>query len=107
MSSQLVNAAITLSSGAGAFPGATVTLSGSNLGGVSVTIADRPATVLNSSAGSVSFVIPLGLPQGPAIVKVSNGLDTSSIAIAIEAIPADIRTGLAPGDNPFDLTPSR
>jgi len=91
LSSQLATAtaATTLSSTAsGAFPGASVTLAGSNLGGVSVTVADRPATVLNTSASQVTFAIPLGLAAGPAIVKVSNGLETSSIVIPIEAVPA-------------------
>ena len=101
LTSQIANATPNLS---GVYPGATVTLSGSNLGGVSVTVADRSANVLNSNAGQVTFVIPPGLALGPAVVKVSNGLDTSSIAIAIEAVPADVRNALAPGDNTFDFT---
>jgi len=82
LSSQLATALSSTASGA------TVTLAGSNLGGVSVTVADRPATVLNTSASQVTFAIPLGLAAGPAIVKVSNGLETSSIVIPIEAVPA-------------------
>jgi hypothetical protein len=95
LNSQLVNAVPTLSA---IFPGATVILSGSNLAGGTVTVGDRPATVLSASSSQLTFIIPAGLASGPAVLKVSNGLDTASVAVPLDPVPAGVLSGLAPGD---------
>ena len=51
-----------------------------------ITISDRAATVLSASANQVTFVIPAGLATGPAILKFSNGVDSASIAVALDAV---------------------
>ena len=95
LNSQLVNAIPAISA---IYPGATAILTGSNLAGGTLTVADRPATVLNSNASQITFVIPAGLPSGPAALKFTSGLDTATVAIQIDPIPAGVLTVLTPGD---------
>ena len=84
--------------GGAIFPGATAILTGANLAGGSLTIADRPAAMLSSTAGQITFVVPAGLASGPAVLKFTNGLDSASVAVQIDAIPAGVATVLTPGD---------
>jgi hypothetical protein len=95
LNSQLVNAVPTQSA---IYPGATVLLSGSNLAGGIVTVGDRPASVLASTAGQVTFVVPAGLSPGPAVLKFSNGTDTASVAVQIDPLPVGVLSVLVPGD---------
>jgi uncharacterized protein (TIGR03437 family) len=95
LSSQLVNAAPALS---GVFPGASVIVSGSNLAGGTITLGDRAVKILSSNANQISFVVPLDLTPGPAILKFTNGTDSAAVAVAIDAIPPAVSNVLAPGD---------
>lgn len=84
---QLINA---LAAGGAVFPGATVSLFGSNLGGAGtvITVNDKPAQVLSASANQVNFVIPAGISAGPAILKLNNGAaDAYPVAVPIDAAP--------------------
>jgi len=99
LNSQLVNTAPNQST---IYPGATVTLSGSNLSNPVITVGDRPANVLLSNPNQVTFVIPLGLPTGPAILRFTNGTDTAAIAVAIDALPPNVQNVAGPGNNIVD-----
>ena len=48
-----------------------------NLGGVSVTVADRPAPLLYVSPDQINFEIPSGTPAGDAAFTVQTGLGTT------------------------------
>jgi uncharacterized protein (TIGR03437 family) len=101
LTSQVVNAASPLSATSlvsGIYPGATVTVSGANLTNGTLTLGDRPVTVVSLSPTQITFVVPAGLTPGPAVLKYSNGSDTASVVIQIDPIPPDVRTVLASGD---------
>jgi uncharacterized protein (TIGR03437 family) len=74
----------------GIFPGATVTLSGSNLSNPTITVGGQAATILNSSPSQVSFQVPLGLPAGPAVLRFTNGTDTAAVVVSIDAGPPGV-----------------
>jgi len=80
------------------YPGATVVISGSNLSNGTITIGDRAATILLSSPNQIMFAIPLGLTPGPAILKFSNGVDTTSILVAIDPLPPNVQNVAGPGN---------
>jgi len=73
----------------GVYPGATVSLSGLNLGGTktTVTINSLSATILNASATQISLVIPAKLQPGPAILRLNNGT-TSAYPVVVTIVPA-------------------
>ena len=76
----------------GAYPGAVVSISGQNLvaatGTPSLSINDRPAAILSASASQIIFVVPAGLPPGPAVLKFSNGTDASlPVEVNIDSTP--------------------
>jgi uncharacterized protein (TIGR03437 family) len=59
------------------YPGAIAAIYGSNLAvsptGVQVTLNDVPAPIQYASATQVNFLVPGGLPAGPATLKLNNG----------------------------------
>jgi len=73
----------------GVFPGSTVTLSGSNLGGAQtkVTISSLPTTILHASATQINLVVPASLQPGPAILRLNNGA-TSAYPVVVVIAPA-------------------
>jgi len=88
LSTQLVNATPPLT---GVFSGATEIVSGVNLSGGTLAINDQPVTIVSSSANQITFVVPSDLRTGPAVLKVSNGVDSASVVIAIDTPPPDVR----------------
>jgi hypothetical protein len=79
----------------GAYPGAVVTFSGSNLqasnAAPSVTINGNPVPILASSANSVTIQLPSTLSSGAAILGVNNGAANSfPVAVSIAPFPATI-----------------
>ena len=50
----------------------------------------------------VTFAIPLGLPPGPAILRFSNGVDTVSVAVAIDVLPPNVQNVAGPGNTIVD-----
>jgi uncharacterized protein (TIGR03437 family) len=76
----------------GFYPGATVTMYGSNLAlsptSTTITLNDQPVQVLFASAGQVNFTVPSGLPLGPAILRLNNGADNAfPVVVQIDAAP--------------------
>jgi uncharacterized protein (TIGR03437 family) len=101
LNSPLVNAAPNQTA---IYSGATVILSGSNLSNPNITVGDRSANILLSSPNQVMFTIPQGLPTGPAILKFTNGVDTTSILVAIDPLPPNIQNVSGPGNDTIDST---
>lgn len=87
LSSQLVNATPNQT---GIFPGATVILSGSNLSNPTITLGSQPVSILNSTPNQVTFLVPFGLPAGPAVLRFSNGVDTAAVVIGIDGGPLGV-----------------
>ncbi len=97
------------------FPGATVTIYGSNLGAsantTQVTLNDQSVLVLFASSSQINFLIPAGFPAGLAVLKVNNGSAASlPVQLQIDNAPPvilqisnaagllDTRNLAAPGD---------
>ncbi len=80
----------------GAYPGAVVSLYGSNLaaasGVPSVTIDGQPVNVLYASAGQFNLLLPATLTQGPATLLLNNGAVANAfpITVNIDSLPAGI-----------------
>jgi uncharacterized protein (TIGR03437 family) len=79
----------------GAYPGAVVSLYGSNLaaasGVPSVTIAGQPVGVLYASAGQFNLLLPGTLTPGPATLQLNNGaLAAFPVTVNIDTYPAGI-----------------
>ena len=59
------------------YPGAIASLYGQNLqaatGSPTITLAGQSAQVLYTSSNQINFVIPLGVPAGPAVLTFQNG----------------------------------
>ena len=74
----------------GAYPGAIVSLYGTNMGSTaSITIGGVIATVLYSSPTQINLIVPSGLLPGPAILTLSNGQATAfPITVNIDPPPA-------------------
>jgi hypothetical protein len=80
----------------GFYPGATVTMYGSNLAvsptSTTITLNDQPVQVLFASAGQVNFTVPSGLSLGPAILRLNNGADNAfPVVLQIDAAPPVLR----------------
>lgn len=73
--------------------GETATLTGTGLADASVTVDDQAAQVLSSSAGSLTFQVPVGecLPTRPVPVQVSQGADA-----VVQSVPVSPRSTIEP-----------
>ena len=67
-------------------------LSGANLSNANITVGDRQAAILSANSSQVTFVIPQGLPTGPAALKFTNGADTVAIVIQIDPTPPNVQS---------------
>lgn len=90
----------------GSYAGALVNLQGADLvSGTAaplVTIGSVPAPILNASASQLTLQIPSGLPTGPSILNLSNGVSTGyPIAISIDPPPATISAVLDSTQTPI------
>jgi hypothetical protein len=79
----------------GAYPGAIVSLYGSNLAAGSaipvITIENQPVTVLYSSPSQLNLQLPSTLTPGPALLTLNNGaLAAFPIGVGIANLPAGI-----------------
>lgn len=79
----------------GAYPGAIVSLYGSNLAAGTatpvVTIAGQPVTVLYSSPSQLNLQLPSTLTPGPALLTLNNGvMNAYPITVTIANVPAAI-----------------
>jgi hypothetical protein len=79
----------------GAYPGATVSFTGTNLSVgnsvPSVTINGNPVTILAATANSVTLQLPTSLMTGAAILNVNNGAASGfPVAVSIAPLPATI-----------------
>lgn len=89
------------------FPGAAVSLYGANLAafpnGAAITLNDQPAQVLFASAGQVNFVVPASVRTGPAILRLSNGVESAlPVVVQIDAPPPQVNAVLSSSSSPFD-----
>lgn len=88
----LVNAIVGLT---GAYPGAIVSIYGSNLAAGTatpvVTVAGQPVTVLYSSPTQLNLQLPSTLTPGPALFALNNGaMNAYPITVTIANLPAGI-----------------
>jgi uncharacterized protein (TIGR03437 family) len=77
----------------GVYPGSTVSLFGSNLGGAQtkVTISNVPAAILHASATQINLVVPASLQPGPAILRLNNGTTNAyPVVVVIASAPPSI-----------------
>lgn len=79
----------------GAYPGAVVSLYGSNLAATPavpvVTIGGQPVTVLYASPSQLNLQLPSSLTPGPAILTLNNGAAAAfPITVNIDTLPAGI-----------------
>jgi hypothetical protein len=79
----------------GAYPGAIVSIYGSNLAAASaapvVTIGGQPVTVLYASPSQLNLQLPSTLTPGPAILTLNNGVVAAfPITVNIDTLPAAI-----------------
>ncbi len=82
----------------GAYPGAVVSLYGSNLstvsgipgpGPVTVTIGGQPVNILYSSPNQLNLALPAGLTPGPAVMTLNNGQQNAfPVEVNIDPPPA-------------------
>jgi uncharacterized protein (TIGR03437 family) len=84
---------------------------GTTAAGVSLTLNDLPVAVAGLNNGQITFQIPLGMPSGPAVVRLRAGTETASpiviqidppppavIAIQSSGAPVDLTRPARPGD---------
>ncbi len=88
----------------GLYPGAVTTVYGANFTsnptgiGTTITIADIQAQVLFVSSTQINFLIPNNVPIGPAVVRISNGVDSAlPVVIQIDPQPSAIFQVVANG----------
>jgi uncharacterized protein (TIGR03437 family) len=91
----------------GSYAGALVTMQGADLvsgsAAPSVTIGSVPAPILSASATQLTLQIPAGLPPGPSILNLTNGVAAGyPIAISIDPPPAAISAVLDSAQAPID-----
>lgn len=68
---------------------------------IQVLVSDRPAVVTGWSGGTLLFRVPVGVPPGPAVLRVAVGSESASLAMVVDAAPpaiAGIQSGGAPVD---------
>jgi uncharacterized protein (TIGR03437 family) len=91
----------------GFYPGATVTMYGTNLAtspsSTAITLNDQPAPVMYASAGQVNFTIPAGTALGPAILRLNNGADNAyPVVIQIDTAPPVLTSVLSSSNAAID-----
>jgi len=79
----------------GAYPGAVVTLYGSNLAvspiAPAITVGGQPAGILYASPTQINLQIPAGLQPGAAILTLNNGVTAAyPVVVGIDTFPASI-----------------
>jgi uncharacterized protein (TIGR03437 family) len=84
--------AIATVTGGNLYPGAVGVINGTNLAlsptGTVVTVNDMSAAVLSASPGQVTFMVPLGLTTGWAILRLNNGVDPAfPLVVPIDSPP--------------------
>jgi uncharacterized protein (TIGR03437 family) len=91
------------------YAGASVSLSGTNLSlsptgaGITLTLADQPVNILFASPSQINFVVPAGMPTGPAVVKLNNGAaDAFPIVVQIDSPPVVITSVFSSQNQPVD-----
>jgi hypothetical protein len=104
LSAQLVNAN---PGQTGIFSGATVILSGSNFANPVITVGGAAATLVNSNPNQIAFMVPFGLPAGPAILKYSDGVNSASIVVPIDVGPPGVVSVSAPDSTISANRPAR
>ena len=77
------------------YPGAAVTIYGSNLGSsantAQVTLNDQGVPILFLNSNQLNFVVPAGFPPGLAVLKLNNGSSSSfPIEIQVDSAPPAI-----------------
>ena len=80
----------------GVFPGATVTVTGANLGGgqPTITIGGQAASIVSVSANQISFVVPPSLKPGLTVLKFSNGTNNAYPVVVTVASAPPLITGV-------------
>src|SRR6185295_8875523 len=73
----------------------TAVITGQNLAisatGATLTLNDRPVQITAASATQISFVVPVGFPAGPAILRLSNGAAAAfPVIVQIDSAPPEI-----------------
>ena len=82
-----------------AVAGETVTLTGANLTGATLTVGGQPATVLSNSATSLTFTVPAGAaPTAPTVASNSLGSGSSSAFTVLFKV-----TGSSPAANALNV----
>lgn len=87
------------------YPGAIVTMYGSNLGtsasSIQLTLNNQPLHVLYASSGQINFAIPSNFPTGLAVLSLNNGSATAPpLEVQIETAPPIISSITDAGPNP-------
>jgi uncharacterized protein (TIGR03437 family) len=91
------------------YAGASVSLSGTNLSlsptgaGVTLSLSDQPVNILSGSPTQINFVVPAGMPTGPAVLKLNNGAaDAFPVVIQIDSPPVVIASVVSSQNQPVD-----
>jgi hypothetical protein len=87
VSSMVVNA---VPGQSGVFPGALVAVSGANLTDAAVSIGGQPAEVVSAETRRLVVRVPLSLPTGPALLRVSSAQSSATVVVGIEPTPPEI-----------------
>jgi uncharacterized protein (TIGR03437 family) len=72
------------------YPGAIVTLSGSNLSNPAIALGSQTAQIVSSNPNQITFQIPPSLPTGPTILKFTSGAVSVSIVVQIDPTPPGV-----------------
>ncbi|MDO7877798.1 FG-GAP-like repeat-containing protein [Hymenobacter sp. ASUV-10] len=79
--------------------GMTVTVTGTNLGGVTAVTLNGTAAPLTGTTGtSLTFTVPAGATTGPISVTAPGGTATTSLSF--EVVPAPVISGFTPASGP-------
>jgi uncharacterized protein (TIGR03437 family) len=72
------------------YPGAVVTLSGSNLANPAITLGSQTAQIVSANPNQITFQIPPSLPTGPTILKFTSGATSVSIVVQVDPTPPGV-----------------
>ncbi|HYM10325.1 MAG TPA: hypothetical protein VEU62_06320, partial [Bryobacterales bacterium] len=74
-----------------------------NLAGTTVTLNNQPVPLLLVTPTQVNLQVPFGLPTGPAILQVSNGVATSApMVVQIDAVAPGLFRAFSSSNTPVD-----